>query len=333
MNHRAAHIGVPQPRVVFDRVEPDRDQHVSAGDQDVARLVAEQPDAPDEVLLQLARYHPGSLERLDHGKAGDREQVPQRRTRFRFAVADADQQHRLPRGQDPIGRVGDLPRRCSTQARHRRRLHDGGRARAGDHISGQHHRSRTARGRGGGADCVGDGFGHIVGMVDLAGVLGERLERGNGVHRLVCALESVDPADGTADRDHRVLFGVGGDQAGGQVGGARPRRHQCHAGGAGEPADCGGHEGRVLFVAAHHQLGTAVDQRVEDRVDLRPRHTKDVLNPVRGQRFHHSLGRTHFGCSHVSLLRSVGFARQHPRRPSRRGRIAVCAASSRANPS
>ena len=64
MDHGAAWIGIPQAWVVFDGVEPDSDQDIGVADEDVARLVAEQSDAADEVILQVTRHHAGALERV-----------------------------------------------------------------------------------------------------------------------------------------------------------------------------------------------------------------------------------------------------------------------------
>ena len=44
---------------------------------------------------------------------------------------------------------------------------------------------------------------HIVGTIDLPGVLGERAQRGDGIHRLVGALQSVGTPDSPADGNHR----------------------------------------------------------------------------------------------------------------------------------
>ena len=95
------------------------------------------------------------------------------------------------------------------------------------------------------------------------------------------ALEPVLAAHRATQRDHRILFGVGGEQAGGQIGGAGSGSHQHHPGVTGEATDRPGHERRVLFVAAHHQLWAAVDQGVVDGVDLGAGHTEDVLDALR----------------------------------------------------
>ena len=143
------------------------------------------------------------------------------------------------------------------------------------------------------ADGVGDRFGDVVGIVDLAGVLRERLQRRNGIHRLMGALEPVGPLHGTADRHHRVLLGGGGDQSGGQIRGAGARRHQCDARCSGEPADRGGHERRVLLVTADDQLRAAVSQSVVNGVDLGARHAEDESDAVGGEGFDHALSGSH----------------------------------------
>ena len=71
-------------------------------DHDVAGLVAEQPDAPDEVILEFARHHTGGLKCLDHRQVGDREQLTQRRARLGLAGANADEQNRALRGANQV---------------------------------------------------------------------------------------------------------------------------------------------------------------------------------------------------------------------------------------
>ncbi len=61
----ASRIRIPQPRIVFDRIEADCHQDIGVADDDVAGLVAEQPDASDEVILEFTGDHAGRLERLD----------------------------------------------------------------------------------------------------------------------------------------------------------------------------------------------------------------------------------------------------------------------------
>ncbi len=94
------------------------------------------------------------------------------------------------------------------------------------------------------------------------------------------ALEPVLAADRPAQRDDGILFGVGGQQAGNQIGGARTGRHQHDTRGAGEATDRTGDERRVLFVATHHQLRAAIDQGVVYGVDLGAGHTEDVFDPL-----------------------------------------------------
>ena len=94
VDQRPGRIRIPQPRIVFDRVEPDGHQNICVADQDVAGLVAEQPDAPDEVILEFSRHHTGGLECLHYRQVGDREQLTQRRTRLRIAGANTDKQDR-----------------------------------------------------------------------------------------------------------------------------------------------------------------------------------------------------------------------------------------------
>ena len=64
-----------RPRIVFDRIEAGRDHNICVADEDVARLVAEQPNAPDEVILEFTRHHAGGLKCLDDRQIGDREQL------------------------------------------------------------------------------------------------------------------------------------------------------------------------------------------------------------------------------------------------------------------
>ena len=79
------------------------------------------------------------------------------------------------------------------------------------------------------------------------------------------------------------MLGVGGEQAGGQIGGAWPGGHQHDARRTGEATDRGRDERGVLFVAADHQPRAAVDQRVVDGVDLGAGHTEDVLDTLRDE--------------------------------------------------
>lgn len=46
-----------------------------------------------------------------------------------------------------------------------------------------------------------------------------------------------------------------------------------------EHAEASRNEGGVLFVAAHHSLDLRVEERVEDAVDFRARHSEHVLHP------------------------------------------------------
>ena len=106
------------PRIVFDRVEADRHQHIGVADHDVAGLVAEQSDAPDELIFQFARHHAGRLKRLDNRQIGDREQLAQRRTWLRLAGANADEQNRALCGPNQVDGLcnSDQPVRDPTPA-------------------------------------------------------------------------------------------------------------------------------------------------------------------------------------------------------------------------
>ena len=124
VDQRAGRIRIPQPGIVFDRVVADRHQHIGVADHDVAGLVAEQSDAPDEPVFQFARHHAGSLERLDNRQIGDRDQLAQRRTWCGLAGANADEQSRVLCGPNQVDGLCNWTSRCGTQRRHRGRLDD-----------------------------------------------------------------------------------------------------------------------------------------------------------------------------------------------------------------
>jgi hypothetical protein len=67
-------------------------------------------------------------------------------------------------------------------------------------------------------------------------------------------LEPVTERDSPAHRHHRVALGIGGDQAGGEVGGAGARGHQDDAGRPGQPTDTRCDERGILLMPADDQL-------------------------------------------------------------------------------
>ena len=93
-------------------------------DHDVAGLVAEQSDAPDEPIFQFARHHTGSLKCLDHRQVGDREQLTQRRTRLGLADANTDEEDWALRRANQVDGLGNSICRRGTQSRHPRRFND-----------------------------------------------------------------------------------------------------------------------------------------------------------------------------------------------------------------
>ena len=277
----ACDVAVPQHGVVFDSVVPDGDQHVGLAQDDVAGLVAEQAHPAQEVVLEGARHHPGGLEGLHHGQPRRGDQGAQRQAAVRVGAAAADEQRRAACAADEFACPLDGERRSRRQRRDRQAGGDAGGGRGGQHVGGQHDGGGPARRAERCAERRDGGLGGVVGVVDLAGELRDRLEQRCGVHGLMRAFEAVFPAHGPAQRDHRVLLGVGGEQPGGQVGGAGTRRHQDDARHPGEAADRRGHERRVLLVAAHHQPRAGVGQGVVDGVDLGAGHAEDVLDALR----------------------------------------------------
>ena len=112
----AARGGVPQPGVIFHCVITHRHDDIGVGDQDVAGLVAEQPDPPHEAILERARDHAGGLEGFHHRQVGDGQQRAQRRTGGRIAGSDTDEQNGVARLSNQLGRVLNVICGCRTQA-------------------------------------------------------------------------------------------------------------------------------------------------------------------------------------------------------------------------
>lgn len=167
---------------------------------------------------------------------------------------------------------------------------DGFRSRGTEHIGGEHECGGALRFGECGAEGADGGFGGVVGVVDLAGVFGDRGEERGGVHRLMGAFEAVGAAHGAAQGDDGILFGVGGEQSGGEVGGAGPGGDQHDTWCAGESADGAGHECGVLFVAADDEFRAAVGQGVVDGVDFGARHAEHVGHLVGGEHIDDALG-------------------------------------------
>ena len=253
----AARVGVPDDGVVLDGVVADRDHQVGLVERQVGRLVLEQPDPAEVVVLEVPRDESGGLERLDHRQLGvaDRARsarvpsssAPRRPTsstgRSAARISPAARSMSAGRGRPSLGGGEDLPARGRRGGEAAITLADSTTAAApfGSVVA-----ARKA---------FDDRLRHVVGVGRLDGRLRHRGEEGGGVHRLVGALEPVGQLHGAGQGDDRVLLGVRGQQPGREVGRARAGGHQHHAGDAGEPPDGGRHEGRVLLVPADDEPG------------------------------------------------------------------------------
>ena len=80
-------------------------------DENVAGLVAEQPDAPDEVILEFARHHACCLKGLDDGQVGDRQQLAQRCAWPGLTRPNADKENWTLRCTNQAGGLRDSSRR------------------------------------------------------------------------------------------------------------------------------------------------------------------------------------------------------------------------------
>ena len=93
VDQRACAAAVPQRRVVFDRVEADRDHQIGFIEQAVGRLVVEEADTPGEAVEPFARRRTHSLIGAGDGQPCLVEQGAHRRRRRGLACKHAEQQH------------------------------------------------------------------------------------------------------------------------------------------------------------------------------------------------------------------------------------------------
>ena len=102
-------------------------------------------------------------------------------------------------------------------------------------------------------------------------------------------LERFKCRNRTAERHNRIALRIGGRETGCQVRHAGARGCDCDSGFAGHPTDATGDERCVLFMSANDSLNLRINQRIENSVNLGPRHTENMGDALRLEYAHDEL--------------------------------------------
>ena len=220
MDQLALAACVPEPGVVLDRIEADRDDEIGLVEQAIRRLIVEQADAPAETVEPVTRDDAGSLIGTGNRQPRARQQPAHAFGDGTLARQHAQQDHR-PFGRiDQPGGFGNRFGVGSTQPGHGRRCEDRTGSRRLHHVFWQAEKGGTRPAGFGSAEGGGDGLGDGRRRIDLGGVLGDGAQQCHRVHALVCLLQTVGDGHRAAQSNHRIAFGVGRGESGGEIGDA-----------------------------------------------------------------------------------------------------------------
>ncbi len=280
MDELALASGIPERRIVLDRIEADRDHEIGLVEQAVGWLVMEQPDPAAETVQPVAWHHAGRLVGAGDGQPCAGEQQAYGLGHGPLAGEHAQQDDRPFRRIDQAGGFGDRFGVRGAQSRDgRRRQHRAGRGSL-HHVLGQAEKGGARPAGLGGAERRGRGFGDRRRRIDFGGILGDRPQQGDRVHALMRLLQTVRDRHGPAQRDHGVALGVCGGETRGEIGDAGTGGDEHHARLARQAAQPACDEGRVLLMPADDELDLGIDQCIKDGIDLGAGNTEYVLDAL-----------------------------------------------------